>query len=301
LSTKQRLKFIINPKSGVKRKKDIFPAIQKYLDTSKYDYEVAYTKFSGHAAELSAKAVEEGFHTVVAVGGDGSVNEVATGLIGTDVNLGILPLGSGNGFAMHTGIGRNYINAIKILNTGKIVRIDSCTMNGKPFINLCGLGFDGLVANAFQQKTKRGFFPYLQLSLQKAFSAGFSDFRIKIDNDAPIEESAFLLEIANGPMFGYNFVIVPPANLTNGSLDILLVKKANKLLLSLLVPRLLFSNLDKGGRLVKTFKAQQIEVEFDAPMYMHYDGEGFIQQDNKIRCEIVPKSLNVILPQNGRY
>ena len=299
--TKQLIKFIINPNSGIKNKEIVFPAIQKHLDSRKYDYEIVYTKFAGHAKELSIKAVEEGFKTVVAVGGDGSVNEIAAGLIGTNVNLGVLPLGSGNGFAMHTGIGRNLIHAIEVLNTGKVVRIDTCTMNGIPFINLCGLGFDGLVATAFQEKTKRGFIPYLQLSLNKAISAGFHDLKIKIDDNEPFSESVFLLEIGNGAMFGYNFVIVPTANLTNGRLDILLIKKASKLHLSTLTPRLLLSNLHKSNKLTKTYKAKRIEVKLKPPVPMHYDGEGFTQNSNKVICEIVPKSLNVVLPQNGKY
>jgi YegS/Rv2252/BmrU family lipid kinase len=301
--TKQRIKFIINPNSGVKNKKIVLPKIQKYLDNRKYDYDIVYTEFAGHAKKLSAEAVKDGFQTVVSVGGDGSVSEVAASLIGTDVNLGILPMGSGNGFAMHTGIGRKLVKAIQVLNTGKIVRIDTCIMNGKPFINLCGLGFDGLVAKAFKEKTKRGFISYLQLSLEKAFSTGFHQVKLRIDNEEVFNGEVFLIEIANGAMFGYNFVVVPAANLTNGYLDILLIKKANKLRLSTLVPRLLLSSLDKSkiGGLVETYQAKKVELELNSPAPMHYDGEGFIQNNNKVVCAVVPKSLNVILPQNGKY
>ena len=301
--TKQRIKFIINPNSGVKNKKIVLPAIQEYLNSRKYDYDISYTEFAGHANELSAKAVQDGFETVVAVGGDGSVNEVATSLIGTNVNLGILPLGSGNGFAMHTGIGRNLANAIHVLNRGKVVRIDTCTMNGKPFINLCGLGFDGLVATAFKEKTQRGFLSYLQLALNKVFSADFHRIKLKIDDKESFNGEVFIIEVANGGMFGYSFIIVPAANLTNGHLDVLLIKKANKLLLSTLVPRLLLSNIDKSkiGRLVQTYQAKKVEIQLEPPAPMHYDGEGFIQKGNKVIFEVVPKSLNVILPRNGKY
>lgn len=298
---KQRIKFIINPNSGVKNKKIVLPAIQKHLDTEKYDFDVAFTAFAGHAKELSSEAVKDGFQTVVAVGGDGSVNEVAAGIIGTNANLGILPLGSGNGFAMHTGIGRNLAKAIKILNTGKVVRIDTCTVNNQLFINLCGIGFDGLVATAFKEKTKRGFFPYLKLTLNKAFSAGFHHVNLKVDEKQAFNGEIFLLEIANAPMFGYNFEIVPTANLVDGRLDIVLLKKASKLRIATLVPRLLLSNLHKGGQLIEAYKAKKVEVDVKPPIHMHYDGEGFIQNDSRIIYEIVPKSLNVILPQNGKY
>ena len=221
---------------------------------------------------------------------------MATGLIGTDKIFAILPYGSGNGFATYTGIGRNFIKAIAIFNQGKVVRIDTCTMNGQPFINLCGFGFDGQIAYALENSPRRGFLPYFYHSITKAFSAGFQDLTVSIDDRKPFQRSTFVFEIGNAQMFGYNFTIVPQAIPTDGYMDLLIVKKTHKLKILPLVPRLLLNNLDKGGRLVETYRAKKIKVDFQAPIYMHYDGEGFIQQENSVTLEIVPKSLNVLLP-----
>ena len=298
---KERIQFIINPNSGVKKKIHIPKLIDNHLDKNKYDYEIVYTQRAGHATELAQKAVADGFDIITAVGGDGSLNEVAKGVMGTKATLGILPHGSGNGFSMHTNIGRDVKKAIEILNTGKRTLIDTCTQNGELFLNLAGFGFDGLVAYKLSQGNKRGFISYFNIAVKEAFTAKSSHYTIQLDDQPPMERDVFLFEVGNGTMFGYGFTIVPEGDLTDGLMNMLIVKKANKLRYLPLTARLLFANLHKGGKLVETFEAKKIKVSFDAPRYMHFDGEGFIQEENSVTFEIQPKSMQVILPKNGRY
>ncbi len=293
---KQRILFIVNPNSGVKSKETIPDTIQKYLDHSRFTYEIAYTKAAKHAIELSKNAVEEGFDIVGAVGGDGSINEVASSLVDTDVALAVLPHGSGNGFATFSGIGRRLKGGLKALNTGIVTQIDTCLMNDQPFFNLAGFGFDGLIAYKLKEANQRGFLAYFKIAITQAFFAKSHDYTITIDDNPPMKKSVFLMEIGNGTMFGYGFTIVPTANLQDGKIDLLFVKKANKLLYLPLVPRLLFANIHKGGRLVEHFQAKKIKFEFDAPVHSHYDGEGFIQEKSEVMIKIKPKSLNIILP-----
>jgi len=280
---KQRILFIVNPNSGVKSKERLPNTIQKLLDHSRFEYEIAYTEAAKHAIELSKNAVDEGkFDIVAAVGGDGSINEVASSLINTNTILAILPHGSGNGFATYSGIGRGLKRGLEVINTGKITQVDTCLMNDQPFINLSGFGFDGLIAYKLHQANKRGFLSYFQIAITQAFRAKSHDYKITIDDQKPIDRSVFLMEIGNGTMFGYGFTIVPTADLKDGLMDLIMVKKANKLQYLPLVPRLLFANLHKGGPLVEHVRAKKIKIEFEAPVHMHYDGEGLYKKEMKL-------------------
>ena len=222
-----KLKFIINPFSGLSRKKNVPDLIEKNLNKSKFIYDIAFTKAPGHAIDLAKEAVQQNYFAVIVVGGDGSVNEVASALIGTNIKLGILPGGSGNGFAMHLGLGRSIKNAIKILNDSKSITIDTCELNERPFVNLGGTGFDALVAYKAKKSTLRGLWAYTKFAILEAWSYPIEKYSIIID-DREIIEECLVIEVANAQMFGYNFVIAPQAKFNDGLLDVLLVKKAQK-------------------------------------------------------------------------
>ena len=162
----KRIMFIVNPKAGTNMQKNFKRSLDQHLDHRKFEYGVWMTKKEGHAAELSTKALEEGYEIVVAVGGDGSINEVASALVDTKGVLGIIPAGSGNGLAMHLGYGRDIEEAIKKLNHTEVRTIDCGLMNGRLFINIAGVGFDGLVSNRMKGSPWRGFLPYF---LKKKF------------------------------------------------------------------------------------------------------------------------------------
>jgi len=200
-----KIRFIINPISGTGKQKGIENLIAKNL--SNFDYTIVYTKESGSATEISRKAIEDKIDIVVAVGGDGTVNECAKAVIGTDTALGVIPCGSGNGFAYHIGMEKNIEQSIKQLNNCSITSIDSCTANGIPFVNVSGIGFDAHIAHLFANLTNRGFSNYIKLIYKEL---KYKARNYTIDYDGKTEQvNAILISFANTSQYGNNFQIPP--------------------------------------------------------------------------------------------
>ena len=290
---KQRICFIVNPFSGVNRNKKLEPIIQQRLDQEKYDYQIKYTQAPGHATQLAKEAIEEGDDIIVAVGGDGSINEVAQALIGTDKILGILPAGSGNGFAMHLGLGRKIDKAVQILNEGKVMTIDTCLLNDRPYINLAGVGFDALIANKIKGSKLRGLWGYFKLSLQEALRFKFPRYSITID-DQLIERDCIVVEVANAPMFGYNFLIAPQAKLNDGLLDVVIIKKAAKWRYLLSFWRFFSGTIQKSS-LVETYVAEKVKIKINDQTPVHVDGEGYMV-NRDLKFSLNKLSLRVLTP-----
>lgn len=291
---KQKVRFIINPFSGLSRKKNVPAIIKKHINKQKFDFDIAFTKAVGHAIDLAKEAVEQNYDIVVAVGGDGSVNEVATALIDTTVKLGILPGGSGNGFAMHLGLGRNIKRAVQILNNSKSIIIDTCLLNGRPFVNLGGTGFDALVAHKAKQSTLRGLYAYTKFALLEAWSYPIEKYTLNIDNQEIIQE-CLVIEVANAQMFGYNFVIAPQAKLDDGILDVLLVKKVPKWRYLFSLWRFFNASFHKSS-LVTSYAGKDVKISGKKPMPVHIDGEGYYLEED-LHFTIKPLSLNVLVSQ----
>ena len=290
---KKRIRFIVNPFSGIGKKGRLKLALEKQLDHQQYTYDIVKTEAVGHATQLAQKAVAEKIDMVVAVGGDGSVNEVAKGLIGTDTILGILPAGSGNGLAMHLGLGRNFSKAIQFLNQGKIIKIDTCKMNEHAFVNLAGVGFQALVANKLKASRLRGFTGYTRFVVQESFKYKTPTFEIIIDGKK-IERECLLIEVANAPMFGYNFEIAPHAKLNDGILELVVIKKLRPWQFPYLAYHSLHKSLEKNG-LAENFSGKNIIIKLKEETAAHFDGEGLMAQED-LHFSIVPLSLNVQVP-----
>ena len=291
----KRIRFIVNPFSGVSRKKNIEARIEKELDHSQFTFEICYTEAPGHATVLSREAVEQGVDIVVAVGGDGSVNEVAASLIGTDTILGIIPAGSGNGFAMHLGLGRDLDKAIRILNTAKPVLIDSAVLNDQSYVNLAGVGFDASVAYRLKKSTFRGLFAYAYYAILETFQYRIQRYRIQLDGQEAFERECLLIEVANSPMFGYNFRIAPQAKLKDGLLEVVMVKKVPKWRYLFSLWRFLNNSFHKS-RLVECYSVKKIEINLKEEAPIHFDGEGFLSCHNLI-ISVNPLSLRVLTPK----
>jgi len=226
---KKAIRFIINPISGVSKKGHLVDAIKKHLDHNIYELDIQWTEHAGHAKDLSLEAVKLSYDTVVAVGGDGSINEVASQLYKTPVNLGIISAGSGNGFAGNLGLKRNDVaTAIEVINKRNIQVIDSCSANGEFYINVSGLGFDGKVSYNVKQGNKRGFNMYLKEVLKESSKDVFFKADIEIDGKSFSGEYVNVV-IANAAMYGYNFVVAPDADLQDGVMDIVMIKKTGVL------------------------------------------------------------------------
>lgn len=268
---KQNIYLIINQFAGHgKKRKAAIECAVSFLEKKTGRVEFVYTQYPGHAIKLATKAADN-FDIVVAVGGDGTVNEVAQGLIGTSTTMGILPLGSGNGLARELGISMNIMKSAQTLLEGKTQQIDVCKINNQRFLCTSGIGFDAQIADKMSKATTRGFLRYIQLTIKE--SVAFKPFKIKMKvDDILIEKSVFLVTFANASQFGNNARIAPNASMTDGLIDVVVVNPFNKIwlpvfgigLFTRLIPKLPF---------VDCYKAKQIELEFADTGFYHFDGE----------------------------
>ncbi len=295
MTQKSKIFFIINPVSGYNKKEDIPNLIENNLDLARFEYDFAYTESKGHATELAEKAKALGYDIVVACGGDGTVNEVAKSLVNTDIKLGIIPSGSGNGFAMHIGMGRNTRKAIQKLNSCLPRRIDSCTVNDTFFLNLAGVGFDALIAYKAENDTKRGLQMYLSMISKEIATFKAENFRVEVDKEL-IEGPFTTIAVANSAMYGYNFTVAPLAELSDGLLDIVFVKEASVLRTIGASWRMLNKSLYKSP-LVDIKKSKEVKISTNKPYFFHIDGESY-KFESELHFKINPQSISVLFPKD---
>ncbi|MDC3253230.1 diacylglycerol kinase family protein, partial [Crocinitomicaceae bacterium] len=220
---RQTVRFIVNPMSGVRKKNFLPELIEECLDHSKFDYDIAFTEYKLHAKTLAKKSSEEGIDIVCAVGGDGSVHEVGTALIGTKTKLAILPVGSGNGLARHLKISTDIREAIQCINNSKCISMDTVLVNEKSFLGVGGYGFDAVIAKKFDTHTRRGLWGYIQLILREFFR--YNPINASIDIDGKIKTlPVVLLTVANSSQFGNGFTISPKSDVTDGELELVVLK-----------------------------------------------------------------------------
>ncbi|MBK9337067.1 MAG: diacylglycerol kinase family lipid kinase [Lewinellaceae bacterium] len=289
----KRIVFIVNPKAGTNLQRHIRKSVEQHLDHKKFIYGIWHTERAGHAAELARQAQAEGYDIVVAVGGDGSINEVASVLLHTDTILGIIPAGSGNGLAMHLGYGRDLDKAVRKLNTAAVKSIDCGMLNGHPFVNLAGIGFDGFVAKQMQGSRWRGFLPYLFKSIRAGLSFTPHTCTIETENRT-LTETCFVVTVANGPMYGYNFQIAPDARLDDGLFSIVIFKNVPRWQYFAAIPSSLNGRLYHAG-FVEHFTAQRVKISCTGDTFVHIDGES-IESPGDLEFEILPKALKVLVP-----
>lgn len=293
MTTKKKVVFIINPFSGTSAKESTPDLISRKIDKTKYDYTIQFTEYAGHAIMLSKQAVEKKVDIVVAVGGDGSVNEVAQSLIGSDACLGVLPGGSGNGFAMHLGLGRNQEKAIDFLNTGREIIVDTCSVNDRFFANVAGIGFDARIAFMTKKNKKRGFLPYFSTSIKESNKFKPASLEIKLDGKLIQGEYAAAV-VANASMYGYHFTIAPEASLQDGIMDIMLIKKSPLYKYFLTSYRFLNRSLHLS-KITETYQGKELSIKLSEKDFLHVDGEGY-ESDLELKFKIQPKSLKVMVP-----
>ncbi|MBK6930416.1 MAG: diacylglycerol kinase family lipid kinase [Saprospirales bacterium] len=290
----RRIVFIVNPKAGVNLQKHIRESVEHHLDHRKFIYGIWHTEKAGHAAELARKAREEGYDIVVAVGGDGSINEVASVLLHTETILGMIPAGSGNGLAMHLGYGRDIDKAMRKLNMATVQTIDCGQLNGHPFINLAGIGFDGLVAKSMKGSNWRGFLPYFLHSIKAGLV--FSPHPCTIETeDRTIVEKCFVVTVANGPMYGYNFKIAPDARLDDGLFSVVIFKTVPRWRYFAAIPSSLQGKIYEAG-FVEHFTARQVRIRCEGANFVHVDGES-IEMAGDLEFKMIPQALKVLVPR----
>lgn len=267
----KHLVFVVNPHSGVNRKKQIQTLIEQTLNQQLFSHEIAYTAYPKHGTIIAQEAAAKGHYAVIAVGGDGSVNDIAHGLINTTTRLGIIPMGSGNGLARSLNIPLTIQKAINILNHQKSIQMDVGWVNEQPFVSNTGVGFDALVTEQFSNSNTRGFFTYAWLVLKNLISFQPKTYQFIID-EQPYLRTCFLLNIANGKQFGYNFQIAPDASWIDGVLDIVVIKPFPIFHAPIILYHALNGTL-RLSRFVECYRGQNITVNLPQEAPFQIDGD----------------------------
>ena len=288
--------FIINKYSGTGYKPAVEGRLVTFCQQAGIEAHLEFTQGRGHATGLAAQAAQsKQFDVVFAVGGDGTVNEVAKGLVNTHQVMGIIPKGSGNGLARHLGIPLEFKKCLSYITSLHVISMDSFTINNHLSINVSGIGFDGHVAGLFGKNGNRGLTNYTKLVLQEFIKYPEFTGEIIVDG-SKVEECAFVVAFANSSQFGNNARIAPHASVCDGELDISFVRKVSFIQALGFAYKMFTGNLNKSG-FVKIIKGREITLRFSKPMAFHIDGEAMIPA-NEFEVKINPASIRLLIPEH---
>lgn len=296
MTEKKQIIFIINPISGTQGKKVILKWIDERIDHSRYDYKIIKTEYAGHATQIAANAVKDNVDIVVAIGGDGTINETARSLIHTQTALGIIPCGSGNGLARHLRIPMEPKSAIDLINRNEQIYIDYGKINDIPFFCTCGVGFDAFVSLKFADSGKRGLLTYLENTLHESLTYKPETYEIE-NEEGTVKYKAFLIACGNASQYGNNAYITPQASLKDGLMDVTILEPFTVLDVPSLSFQLFNKTIDQNSR-IKTMRTPKIKIHRSQPGVFHYDGDPIIG-DKDLEVEIIPKGLKVVTNKKG--
>lgn len=290
----KKIAFIVNPKSGNASKWDIEDLVNTQIDPERFfDRRVVFTQAPGHGRQLALGFIADGFEIVVAVGGDGTVNEVAGALIHTPVALGIISTGSGNGLARHLKISTQVRKALQMLNASESIKIDYGLVNDeKPFFCTCGTGFDAYISELFARGNKRGKMGYVEKMVSGYWNYEPQHYRL-IGEGIDLSGKAFVITFANAAQWGNNAYIAPSASVQDGVMDISVIADVPVIAIPTLAFQL-FTKTIKEDLLVTTLKTSEITLHRDKPGVFHLDGEPY-EEGEKINIKIVEAGLNVMV------
>ena len=289
---KRRITFIMNPISGTASKAGIPKLIDDTIDKDLFDFDIRMTERAGHASELAAEARDAGVDAVVAVGGDGTVNEVARSLVHSQTALGIIPCGSGNGLARHLMLPMNVRKSIEIINRFEIHDLDYGLINDIPFFCTCGMGFDAFISMKFAMSGKRGPITYAENVLKEGLSYKPETYQIE-DETGTKRYKAFLVSCANASQYGNNAYIAPQASMSDGLLDVIIMEPFDVLDAPQISMDLFNKTLNKNSK-IKTFKAKRIHVYREKPGCIHFDGDP-IMTDAEVDISLQEKGIKIIV------
>lgn len=279
---------LINPISGTS-KKEFLPEILNRRFAG-YDLKIRFTQRANHAFDLATQAAKEGYYAVIAIGGDGTVNEVASALCNTSTILGIIPNGSGNGLARHLQIPINIEKAIDIILQDNVDTLDHCTANGHPFFCTCGIGFDAQVSEKFAKSSKRGPISYVKSAISEYLKYRSQNYRI-VTPTGVITERAFLIACGNASQYGNNAYIAPNADMHDGLIDTTVVLPITPLDTAVLGLLLFSKHIDQDTNII-SFRSPSLSIERERDGIVHLDGEPVMMKSTvDIVCH--PHSLNV--------
>lgn len=288
----RKVLFIVNKFAGTGYHPDTERWMNDISKKNNAECSIEFTQGPGHATEIATAATVQGFDFVVAVGGDGTINEVSRGLVGSATPMGIIPRGSGNGLSRHLGIPLKIPQAIKTLYESEAMAIDTFRVNGKLSLNVSGIGFDGHIANLFGGKTKRGLTGYAKLTLKEFLQ--FQEFDAEIIADGKtFQQKAFIIAIANSSQYGNNARIAPTASVRDELLHLNVVRKIPAYRVDV-VYSVFLGNVEKSS-FCEVTTAKSIQIRTKQPVAYHVDGEPGGHND-QFEIEVVPASLRILVP-----
>ncbi len=295
--SKTKLLFIVNPISGTRDKKPIIDSLPQFLDKELFEWEVEWTNHRGHAAELAHAAIDEGFDVCVAVGGDGTVNEVARSLRHSPTALAIIPMGSGNGLARHLQVPMDPDGALRVLSRCQIKELDYGLINDIPFFCTCGVGFDAFISEKFANSGKRGLGTYIENTLRGGLSYQPETYELTIDGEKE-HYKAFLIACGNASQYGNNFYIAPQASMSDGLLDVTIIEPVKVMDAPQLVMQMMNKTLDTNSH-VRTLQCKSLHIHRDQPGVIHYDGEP-AEAGTDIEVRLMPKGLRTVVNEEAK-
>lgn len=289
----EKILFIVNPVSGKGNGRRLMQSISKNALTSAEPVTV-FTSAKGDAGKFVKAGLEDGVSKFVAVGGDGTVNEVASALVHTKGILGIIPNGSGNGLSRHLKIPGKVSEALDIISEGIVMEIDYGLLDRQPFFCVSGTGFDARIGHVFASLEGRGFLTYAKAVTMEYFRYKPKKYRLTIDGKKKIKRRAFLITFANASQYGNNAYISPNANVCDGLLDVCIMRPFHIFRSIELLYSLFGKKLDKSN-LLEIIRCREVELVQKKARAVHYDGEP-AKAGKKIHVKMVGGGLKVLVP-----
>lgn len=289
---KNKIAFIINPNSGTEKKEYLPDLIAEELNGDFFEPEIVFTQYKGHGTELAKSFVNKGFTHVIAVGGDGTVNEIAQSLVHTNCALGIVPIGSGNGLARHLGIPMNSRKAVQQLNHSEAILMDYGIVNDKKFFCTCGTGFDAYVSTEFAKGNKRGIMSYIEKIITGYFSYKSQSYQLSGEG-INLKIKAFVLTFANASQWGNNAYIAPQASVQDGKMDISIMSNFPIIAIPGLALQLFAKTIDHD-LFMTTLRSNDITLHREEEGPFHYDGEPY-HEGKDIRVTTIKDGLKVLV------
>ncbi len=295
MSEKKKVYVIINPVSGTSSKQNLPAKIAEALDARTFDIHILITGYPGHGSEIAQQAIDDNADYVIAVGGDGTVNEVARTLVGSNTALGIIPMGSGNGLGRDLNIPTMPKKALEVISEENIIKIDYGKVNGRIFFCTCGVGFDAEVAAKVKGKKIRGSFMYLKNMLETFFEQKPQTYEI-ICPEGTIKDKALVVTCANASQYGYNAHIAPHANIQDGLMNVAILKPLSILDIPQTSLQLFTKKIDENNKMIELVTSKAV-IKREHAGVMHIDGDP-VEMGKEIHVEIIPKGLKVLVPKN---
>lgn len=290
----EKITAIINPVSGSTSKKHIPDLLDQYIPSDRFEKQFFFTEYQGHAYDLACQAVKDKADFIIAVGGDGTINEVARALVESPVVLGIVPMGSGNGLARDLAIPMDIRKALNVILDRNIKTIDYCKANNRIFFCTCGVGFDASVSERFAKRKRRGPLSYMKSVVEEYLQFKPDTYDIVLENEV-LTRKAFLVTCANASQYGNNAYIAPHADMSDGMMDVAILSPFSPLDIGHLVIQMFTKQMTKN-RKIQYYRSKKLALRRAKPGIVHIDGEP-VYMDETISLEAFHNGLNVIVPQ----